>query len=564
MSEDFIPEQRRDTREIFGGFLPKPAGLGSIKALAELGAVLKANGNDILFFDAGLPDHARPQEVKNNLMVYAEMDHADYSRYPRLEGQISEALVFPLAAKYHADVIGIHRSQDRFALAEGSTPILDILIKMMTMQKARTDGKALGKDCGLETFQLSYPLYKIPAEDVVMTVSRSMFIETTLDVVDGQPIQPEPWKLNKQSVIDSFKHQRDNFQLSVFVFSSPANPSGYKLSNDETDFLAEEILRDYKLRRERNLPAKLVIEDIAYITMMHDDEVRPYTLVHAFERMIAEENRKRGAADKQLLSDLTEAMSTVVTVHSLSKAAGEAGDRVAYAEGDETIISQVREAWTRMILSYANASLYAAKGAFEAGPPSREVMSEYSRRVKALEGGMNEAYFSLIEREDIALSAETIRETMPFPARSGGSFFTVMNLKPLIGQKVSDEFISQVQAYIDQIGNEGIRRSFGNIFVGGRINESDLPLYLMMKTLEYGGTAVSCVPLQDGMVRFAAGITPVADVKKAVAATKEFMLRDPAYLTGVKEIAAKFNSPSSTVESVKLFKIQSGVARSVA
>lgn len=563
-----VESSTRSTREIFGNFMPKPAGLGSIKALAELGTVLRNDGLEVLALDAGLPDHKRPEKVKERLREYADLDHDDYARYPRLPGQISEATVLPYVAEYHKAVVGLDRTIRNFTLTEGSTPALDILITMMALEKARQDKKALGEACCLETFELSYPLYPIPSDDVAMSHTGTIKIRTELDIQDGEVIQPKPWQLDRQSVTDSFEYQRNNFDVSVFTFSSPANPTGYQPSNDETDFMAQEVLKDYILRKGAGKAAKLVIEDIAYITMVHDDNAKPYTLAHAFEKMISEEAAKGESADTELLTNMKEAMRTIVTVHSLSKAAAEAGGRVAYSEGDEKIISQIREVYTRRMLSYANAGLYAALGAFEAGAPDREVMQEYSRRVKALENGMNETYFSLIEREDLAMTVGGIKETMPFPAISSGSFFTVMNLKPLVGQEVSEEFVARVRGFIEQIDNEGMKNSFGEIFKGGKINEKDLPLYFMMKTLEHGGTAVTCVPLYDGMVRFTVGITKIDEVEKAVASAREFLLNDPAYLRGVKEMAEKeqqkASAPSAEVTDARVFKIQSGRARSAA
>ncbi len=549
---------RADARHLFKGVIPAPAGLGIIKALEKLGVVLKQEQIPMIQFDAGLPCHDRPQNVKDELGNYAEKDQAPYSRYPYGEA-ICEDDVLPEAARFHEAVTGIHTEPDRLVLTEGSTPALNHMIRMFPMEKARKDGKRLGEGCALETFELSYPLYDLPANEAGMytkedprytpgggEITKMIKLNTEIEVGDGFAIKSKSWKLNRQSLIDSFTANRD--RATTMVYSNPANPTGYALSEAEEDFVAGELLKDFQYRKAHGVPAKLVIEDIAYITMMADDNYKPYLLVHAFDKMIREEEAK-AQPDKEKLQQMHECKETVVTTHSLSKAAAVAGDRVAYTEANPAIVNALRESYTREMLSYSNAGLHAALGALAAGKPDRTVMKEYSERSKYLEEGINNAYFKTVAEADPKLdfTEEQLRTTMPFPNKADGSFFTVMNLKPLLGQKVDPEFVDKVKSYIAKIPNEGLRNSFGEVFANGVINEKDLPLYFLFKTLEHGGAAVSTVGLKDATIRFSTGVTDLPDVERAVKATEAFFKNDPAYLNGVKEFMQKV--PTTTVDT---------------
>jgi aspartate/methionine/tyrosine aminotransferase len=542
---------------LFLDLIPKPQGLGIIKALAELATVFEKEKIAVLKFDAGLPDHERPDSVGKALIEYGNQKEAPYSRYPSKEGSISESSVLPSAVQYHKEVVGIESDVSRFVLTEGSTPALNHMIRMMALEKAKADGKKIGENCVLETFELSYPLYSLPANDVGISVSSSIKLETEIDIEDGKVIQSKPWQLNKNSLEQSFINNRD--KVTTFVFSSPSNPSGYNLSVDETDFIAEKLTEDLKYRKENGLPAKLVIQDIAYITMMHDDNFKPYTLVHSFNKLIEQEKNKT-EINQERLELLEQAKETVLTIHSLSKAAGLPGDRVAYTEGNPELINYLREAYTRDMLSYSNSGLHIAKAAFEAGAPDRNVMNEYSHRIEALEEGINKSYYKVIADLNIPANSKQIKDTMPFPNKCSGSFFTVMNLKPLVGQQVDIDFVNKVQSYIDKIPNEGIRNSFGKIFENNQINEKDLPLYMMFKTLEHSGTAISTVPLKDGMVRFSVGITPVDDVKKSVASISEFFNNDPLYKEAVLSCIQK--SPQDKLAELFLVS-EAGIATAV-
>lgn len=544
-------------RKLFGSLIPEPQGLGIIKALAELATVFEKEKIPVLKFDAGLPDHERPDSVGKALEEYSKQKHADYSRYPRRKGAISEASVLPSAVEYHKEVIGIESDVSRFVLTEGSTPALNHMIRMMPLEKAKADGRTIGENCVLETFELSYPLYSLPSNDVGVSVSSSIKLETEIDIEAGKVIQSKPWQLNKNSLEQSFINNRD--KVTTFVFSSPSNPSGYNLSVEETDFIAEKLVEDLKYRKENGLPAKLVIQDIAYITMMHDEDFKPYTLVHSFNQLIEQEKNKP-APDQERLELLEQTKETVLTVHSLSKAAGLPGDRVAYTEGNPELINYLREAYTRDMLSYSNAGLHIAKVAFESGAPNRDVMNEYSLRIQALEDGINKAYFGVMSDLNTPATQKQIKDTMPFPNQCSGSFFTVMNLKHLVGQEVNSEFIENVKSYIDKIPNEGIRNSFGKIFENNKINEKDLPLYMMFKTLEHSGTAISTVPLKDGMVRFSVGITPVDDVNKAAASISEFFNNDPCFKNAVLNHIER--CPSSNLET-SYYISEAGVATAV-
>lgn len=545
-----------DIRKLFK-FIPEPQGLGIIKALAELATVFEKEKIPVLKFDAGLPDHERSDLVGKALIEYGNQKEAPYSRYPSKDGAISEASVLPYAVKYHEEVVGISSDVSRFVLTEGSTPALNHMIRMMPLEKAKADGRTIGENCVLETFELSYPLYSLPSNDVGVSVSSSIKLETEIDIEAGKVIQSKPWQLNKNSLEQSFINNRD--KVTTFVFSSPSNPSGYNLSVEETDFIAEKLVEDLKYRKENGLPAKLIIQDIAYITMMHEDNFKPYTLAHSFNKLIEQEKNKP-APDQERLELLEQTKETVLTVHSLSKAAGLPGDRVAYTEGNTELINYLREAYTRDMLSYSNAGLYIAKSAFESGAPNRDVMNEYSLRIQALEDGINKSYFRVLSELEKPLGKQQIKETMPFPNKCSGSFFTVMNLKPLVGQEVGEEFINKVRGFIDQIPNEGIRNSFGEIFEGSKINEKDLPLYMMFKTLEFSGTAISTVPLKNGMVRFSVGITPVDDVNKAVNSISKFFNNDPIYKKAITEQIER--SPSSNIE--ESYRVsEAGIAISV-
>ncbi len=546
-----------DAGKLFFGQIPKPAGLGIIKALEVLSTIKGREGDHITQFGAGLPDHKRPKKVNERLSEYAQKEKAEYSRYPVDDNSISEAKVLPYAAAYHKEVVGVDSTPDRFVLTEGSTPALNILIKMQAKEKAKLDGKRTGENCVLEVFQLTYPLYEIPAEDAGIKVDRGIKLDIELDIQDGQPVVSKSFQLNKQSVKDTLV--RNRMKTVVRAFSDPSNPSGYKMTNDETDWYTNELFEDYLVRKENLIPAAITIQDIAYLTMMHDDNYKPYLLCHAVDKMIKEETEKNPGSER--LTSLKEFKETIVTVHSLSKAAAEAGDRVAYTEGNPVIIEALRESYTREMLSFSNASLYAAMGAFEAGMPDREVMKEYSKRVIALEEGVNQEYFKVISKNGMEMSKEQIAATIPFPAKSSGGFFTVMNLKPLVGAEVPAEFVDKVKADIARIDNEGIRNSFGEVFKDNKISEKDLPLYLMYKTLEHGDVGVSTVALRDGMVRFSTGRTPIDDVNKAIGSLGQFFAKDMVYLNAVKNYRDKI--PSS--ELSELYTItEQGVAHKVA
>ena len=596
------PEQ--DISNHFDGMLPTPEGLGIIKSLDSLANVLGKEFNEtqpdgtvlrkVLKFAAGLPHHARPAQVGGELNKYADMEHADYARYgwrpgDRFEDRdgITEADVLIDAARFHAQITGIpvpeteegkKSAVKRFVLTEGSTPALNHLIRMMPLQKAKMlekqpDGTfkypPLGAGCVLETFELSYPLYEIPAQQMNMyreddpagratpdngRITASIKLDTDISVEDGQAIKSNAWKLNKASLTASFEANRD--KTATFVFSNPSNPSGFSLSKDEMDFMAGELLKDFEYRRTHNVPAKLVIEDIAYITMM-DKTHPPYLLTHAFDAMIKAEQEKAQPDEARILL-MKQCKETVITEHSVSKALGVAGDRVAYTEGNPALVNALRESYTQDMLSYSNAGLYAAKGAFQAGIDPNEqdaiagTMQTYFNRVKALETGMNNAYFQMLGTEKLALTKEQLDGTMPFPNNSSGSFFTVMNLKPLIGQEVTPELIAEIRKYIGRIDNEGIRNSFDNpapLFKDGKINdEKDLSLYFMFKTHELSAThtAVCPVPLQDGRVRFAVGITDENEIARAVEAAGDFFQKDEAYKRGVASFHAE--EPATTID----------------
>lgn len=557
MEISLTPEPHLDAADSFADMLPTPEGLGIIKSLDELATILGKEEKDgqkvntVLKFAAGLPDHKRPKQVQAELHKYADLEYAQYARYPTGTG-INEDDVREDAAKYHTEVSGIATDKSRIALSEGSTPALNHLIRMMPLQKAKKrneDGSfpALGQGCVLELFEQSYPLYKIPANQMNMTlenggITQLIKLDTDVTVEDGKPLQSKPWKLNKASVIKSFEANRD--KIATLVFSS--NPSGSNFDKEETDFLAQELLKDFEYRttHEPKIPAKLVIQDIAYFTMRAPG-TEPYLLVHAFDKMIEEQSkilpRTEEVAAKLLM--MKRCKETIITEHSLSKAEGVAGDRVAYAEGNPTLINALRETYTQDMLSYSNAGLHAAKGAYAAGMDherqleTAEIMKEYFTRRDALEQGMNRAYSKLLADKGLELTQDQIEGTMPFPNSSSESFFTVMNLKPLLGQPVDPDFVARVQSYIDQIKDEGIRNSFGTIFKDGKINEDDLPLYFMFKTQELSSThtAVCAVPLKNsgGLIRFSVGITPVDKVNQAVEAASEFFQKDPTYLRGI-------------------------------
>lgn len=532
-----------NTRQNFQGLIPPAEGLGIIKALEQLAVAMGKQGTKVIKLDAGLPNHKRPPEVQQALRDYAEEEYGPYSRYPnKKEGDgkdpISEGAVLDIGAQYHTKITGVETSKERIVLTEGSTPALNHYIRMMAMQKARTDGKRLGEGCALEIFQLSYPLYELPAKDVGVEISDGIKLNTQIDVQDGMAVQSKSWSLNKESLRQSFETNRD--KVTTFVFSDPANPSGYKLSKEETDFVAEELLKDFHYRKAHGVAAKMVIQDIAYLTMRKDNSEKPYLLVHAFDKMIEAEH------DETRKQELRECRETILTVHSLSKAAGLPGDRVAYTEGNPELVNALRESYTRDMLSYSNASLHIAKACFEAGingslntNENQAIMQEYGKRVDTFERGANAGYFNLLAEKELKLTKEEIRATMPFPNQSGGSFFTVMNMKPLVGQPVSQEFVQEVKDSIAQIPNEGIRNTFGEVFKNGIINESDLPLYFMFRTQQLTGTALSAVPLKDGTIRISVGDTHIPMVQEAVRVAQQFFEKDETYLEGIRAMCEK-------------------------
>lgn len=563
-----------DMRELFGNMIPPASGLGIIKALEVLASRMEKDGKTVIKFDAGLPDHARDKKVKDELALYAQDDFAHYARYQIDPSKINEQSVLPDAYKYHTEVVGLDVAKDtnhfqdknetpegRFLITEGSTPVLNHAIRLQAMEKARLDGRALGEGCVLELFELTYPLYELPAKDAGMTVAnggvtKDIKIFSKIDVKDGQPIVSQPFQIDRASLSASF--DRNRHKVATLVFCNPANPSGYKLSEDEMDFMADELLQDFRIRRLDGIPAKLVIEDIAYLTMMHDENDKPYTLAHAFHKKIDAELAK-DKPDHALIQELRACRETVLTIHSLSKAAAEAGDRVAYTEGNPVLINALRELYVRDMLSHSNPPLHAARGAFQAGKPPREVMGGYSERVKTFEQGMNDAFFNVVAQDDMALTEAQIQRALPFSNQSSGSFFTVMSLKPLLGQAIDPATAENVKTWIGRIENEGIRNSFGKVFENDTINdEKDLALYFMFKTLEHGGKAISCVPLSGGMVRFSMGMTPVDKVQEAVEAAKQFFAEDPVYRRAIAE-----RGPDAKVEAA--YRIDSlGVPTQVA
>ncbi len=479
---------------------PRP---GVIMALMKLYEVREKRNIKDISFGAGLPDHDVPEEVHVTMGEAAKAKKAYYPKYdPR--AKFFEETLKPRIAEFHEKTFGIKYQSEGIAAAAGSTPVLTCVA-------------GITQEYGTKTlvFSPDYPVFKGSVESAGGSIDRTARLYTKLDAKDGKP-KKDRWQIDYDSVRHALDNNRKNATLLYLNF--PSNPTGYSPTKKEYTTLVEALLEDVKKRRSEGLPKMVILEDIAYSTMMHDGK-EFFSINAIIEDMLKHTNDPKR---KNLLKELEQ---SVVTAHSFSKAFAVAGHRVAYYASKNTKLIETIDARMRdWDLTPSMSGLAAMQGALDKGEVDKEAMKEYGLRLRYFEKYMNDIVKSwLTECNDWAhlgkrKFSQLVASNSPVQAKADAGFFSSTFFNFLKDQPVDAQTIATLKTQIKALPTPKLKKEFENIFEHNRINNAlDASLWLLQNANILAIPIAQRTPDDTNIqLRFSVGGTNIATIKKGL------------------------------------------------
>ncbi len=473
-------------------------------AIMKFNEALKSTGVETIRLAAGLPDHSVSEKVRDEMVIAANDEMAPYPKYDDRSKYYEETLK-PAMAQFHNNNFDLDIAPDCFAYSAGSTPVIDATV---------TVALAGIPNSKLLTVTPTYPLYELPAKRGGREVDTTARLVTTLDTDDfGNPFQAGRWTYDFDSVRKALGNNRPNG--TILVINEPGNPTGFAATFGEKTKLVEVLLEDIRARNEMGPETNhmLILEDIAYATMMHNGK-KCFTLQNVIDHMKIE---CKESGNQEKMSLLEQLENNVLVCHSFSKAFGTAGHRVAYwYTKNEELYGSVYDLMLQRNLTPSISGLAALKGALDEGKVDEKVMAKYGRRVDTLEKGLNSAYKNIIEPIEDKLTFNFTKKNLPVRAKADGGFFVCAKFNFMEGMSVDKETIEKTNDVVKDIIHESSKEYFSNLFKDGKINNSfDAAIWLTLKA------KVVAVPLKPGVeggidIRFSVGDTKNRFVNQAV------------------------------------------------
>lgn len=462
--------------------------LGIILAMVQLKKVRDIKGKKDITFAAGLPDGVVPEEVKIEL---AKMSHMKTSPY-LLYDLTSEYSIDNLSAKlanFHNKKFKTHFSANQVRFTAGSTPVIHAVAGIT---------QSIGSQAVV--ISPSYPLYDLPVEMYGGSINKeAKFMPISDEKNDAR------WGIDYASLKNVLK----KVTPSLIYLNFPGNPTGYAPTLEESKKIVKILLEHIQLCWNTGIRAPLILEDIAYATMMHDKK-RFYGIHNAISYFYSEASLE----EKKLLHELEQSL---VVVHSFSKAFAIAGDRAGYfVTLNENLYDEISRKMTVIDLTFGRGALAAVTGALKAGDVNLNDMHEYQKRIRHFEIELNNVIYAWAEKRNI--KNDFLKYILPVQAKADAGFFSLTFFDLLHGQEVSKDIIDSIHDQINQL-SENSKNEFLNIFENGKINNSiDAALWLAEKA---GVIAVPISHSEKLMLRFSVGQTPIPAISEGLRRIQE-------------------------------------------
>lgn len=376
-------------------------------------------------------------------------------------------------------------SESQVGFSAGSTPVISVVAGIT---------QYIGSTAVV--IRPGYPLYDLPVEMLGGSINKDARLVTALDVQsNGDTFETGGrWNIDYLSLTNALI----KYNPSLVYINFPGNPTGYSPTASESKKLVRVFLDYIRFCWDKGIRAPLILEDMAYAAMMHDNQPF-YGLHYTIAHLLGDAS----PIEQELLHELNQIL---VIAHSFSKVFSVAGDRVGYfATFNNSLREEISDRMTVVDLTPGRGALAAMTGALKAGEINLESMREYQIRLRHFEDGVNDIVTSWGKNRNIR--AETLKKLLPMQARADAGFFSLTFFNMLKGHKVSRQLLDSIEDQISKLP-ETSRVEFLNIFRDGRINHSLDPALWLMETAN-----IITIPMsnQNGniMVRFSVGQTPV-------------------------------------------------------
>ncbi len=461
-----------------------PASLGVILAMMNLKKIRTAEGQNDIALAAGLPDALVPRAVKDELAKMSMMSSSPYLKYDMASEYNTEKLACKIV-DFHKKNFKTSFAESQVGFSAGSTPVISAVAGIT---------QCIGSTAVV--IRPGYPLYDLPVEMLGGSVNKDARLVTALDAQsNGDAFETGGrWNIDYLSLTNALIKTNP----SLIYLNFPGNPTGYSPTANESKKLVRVFLDYIRFCWDKGIRAPLILEDMAYAAMMHDNQ-QFYGLHYTMARLLDDASPK----EQELLHELNQSL---VIAHSFSKVFSVAGDRVGYfATFNDSLREEISDRMTVVDLTPGRGALAAMTGALKSGEINLGSMREYQLRLRHFEDGVNDVVTSWGKSRNIR--AETLKKLLPMQARADAGFFSLTFFNMLKGHKVSRELLDSIEGQISKLP-ETSRVEFLNIFRDGRINHSlDAALWLM----ETANIITIPMSNQNGniMVRFSVGQTPV-------------------------------------------------------
>lgn len=461
-----------------------PASLGVILAMMNLKKIRAAEGQNDIALAAGLPDALVPRAVKDELAKMSMMSSSPYLKYDMASEYNTEKLACKIV-DFHKKNFKTSFAESQVGFSAGSTPVISAVAGIT---------QCIGSTAVV--IRPGYPLYDLPVEMLGGSVNKDARLVTALDAQsNGDAFETGGrWNIDYLSLTNALIKTNP----SLIYLNFPGNPTGYSPTANESKKLVRVFLDYIRFCWDKGIRAPLILEDMAYAAMMHDNQ-QFYGLHYTMARLLDDASPK----EQELLHELNQSL---VIAHSFSKVFSVAGDRVGYfATFNDSLREEISDRMTVVDLTPGRGALAAMTGALKSGEINLGSMREYQLRLRHFEDGVNDVVTSWGKSRNIR--AETLKKLLPMQARADAGFFSLTFFNMLKGHKVSRELLDSIEGQISKLP-ETSRVEFLNIFRDGRINHSlDAALWLM----ETANIITIPMSNQNGniMVRFSVGQTPV-------------------------------------------------------
>ena len=461
-----------------------PASLGVILAMMNLKKIRTAEGQNDIALAAGLPDALVPRAVKDELAKMSMMSSSPYLKYDMASEYNTEKLACKIV-DFHKKNFKTSFAESQVGFSAGSTPVISAVAGIT---------QCIGSTAVV--IRPGYPLYDLPVEMLGGSVNKDARLVTALDAQsNGDAFETGGrWNIDYLSLTNALIKTNP----SLIYLNFPGNPTGYSPTANESKKLVRVFLDYIRFCWDKGIRAPLILEDMAYAAMMHDNQPF-YGLHYTIAHLLGDASPR----EQELLHELNQSL---VIAHSFSKVFSVAGDRVGYfATFNNSLREEISDRMTVVDLTPGRGALAAMTGALKAGEINLESMREYQIRLRHFENGVNDIVTSWGKNRNIR--AETLKKLLPMQARADAGFFSLTFFNMLKGHKVSRQLLDSIEDQISKLP-ETSRVEFLNIFRDGRINHSlDAALWLM----ETANIITIPMSNQNGniMVRFSVGQTPV-------------------------------------------------------